>query len=125
MTPELQQRLMILCEQDVPMRCVQCDAFLPAAAEPSLMMINEAGEAVVCTGPVSFCTGCQAAYAPEKHYQAIAAEFDFNPFSLVGFLDLAQLPEAQRTQALGEDPEQDIPLVEFQSLEALRTASFD
>lgn len=120
---QFEDRQMILCAQDLPVRCVHCDRHLPERQNPSLMMINAEGEAVVCSGPVVFCTQCPAAYAPESHFAAIAASYQFNPYSLVGFLDWSLLPEDQRQQEL--DSEAEIPLVPFASMDALQPARFD
>ena len=116
---------MIFCESVIPQKCVHCESILPEADAVDMMMINSEGEAVVTPGPVIFCTGCLDVYAEEAYYSDVAAKFQFNPYSLVGFIDVSALPEEKRFQPLGEDPDADVPLVEFSSLQALRDAKFD
>jgi hypothetical protein len=116
--PHLQDREAILVLVDMPSACVRCSRALDLRDE-SLMMINEIGDAIVCKGPAHFCSHCPAVYLPEKHYSGVAKLFEMNPYTLVGFLDLEALPEAQRDQPLGED-DGPIPLCEFTSLQPLQ-----
>jgi len=124
MRKELNERDLILCEVAIPKNCVNCDAILQAAKQESLMMINTEGEAVVCQGPITFCTWSHA-YALESYFLKIANDFGFNPFMLVGFMDLDQIPEDKRHLQLGEDPSLPIPLIDFKSCQALKKASFE
>lgn len=121
----LQNRRMIFCASGIPAKCVHCDASLPSSDVVEMMMINSEGEAVVTPGPVVFCSGCEDVYAEENYYTDVAARFDFNPYSLVGFIDMSLLPEERREQPLGEDAEMNLPLVEFSALQALRPAKLD
>ena len=125
MNDKLQDRDFLLCEEVTPQQCVECDTLLPDSQTFPLMMINETGEAVVCNGPVVLCTRCRAAYAQEDFFSRVAMQFQFNPYLLVGFIDLDQLPEDKRNQPLGEDPNAPVPLVEFASFKAMRPASFE
>ncbi len=125
MREDLKERDMILCEIEIPKSCVNCDSFLPAEQHESLMMINPEGEAVVCQGPVVFCPKCKHSYASEAYFLKIANDFGFNPFLLVGFMDLDQIPEDKRHLQLGEDPSLPIPLMDFGSCQALKKASFE
>lgn len=125
LNPLLSEREFIFCEGQLPVRCLHCESYLEPPGQYSLMMINEQGEAVVCQGPVVLCPGCKAAYAQEAHYARIAQQFEFNPYLLVGFMDLDAIPEDQRDQPLGEDPDAELPLLEFASFQPLRKAQFD
>ncbi len=122
---KLENRRLVMCEDKPPERCVNCEKHLPEAVTESMMMINAQGEAIVCGGPVFLCEGCDSAYVHEPHYSAIAARFEFNPYALVGFLDFDRLPEDKRNQPLGEDPDAEIPLVEFTGMQNLQRAKFD
>lgn len=88
-------------------------------------MIDAQGEAGVIPGPVQLCQGCDAVYVHEVHYGAIAREFGFDPYTLIGFIDLNLLPEDQRDQPIGEDPDAEIPLLEFTAVQLLQQARFD
>ena len=125
MNERYHNKRLILCEQLVPTHCVQCDAHLAGSQTVKLMMIDAQGEAVVCSGPVHFCPGCDAVYALDTYYRAVAERFGFDPFALVGFLDMEMLPPERRDEPLGEDPELEIPLVEFVAMQSLRAAKFD
>ncbi|MEZ0369594.1 MAG: hypothetical protein ACAI44_10945 [Candidatus Sericytochromatia bacterium] len=125
MNERLQERRLIMCQEALPARCVHCELHLPAPQQQSMMMINIEGEAVVCTGPVSFCTGCDAAYVEDAYYAGVAQRFEFDPYTLVGFIDYELLPPDKRDIPIGEDPEQPVPLVEFKAMQALKKASFE
>lgn len=125
MNDRLQDRDFLLCEEAPPQQCIECDVLLPDSETFPLMMINETGEAVVCNGPVVLCTRCRNAYAQESFFSRVAMQFQFNPYLLVGFIDLEQIPEDKRHLPLGEDPDLPVPLVEFASFKAMRPASFE
>ncbi|PKL75925.1 MAG: hypothetical protein CVV27_12875 [Candidatus Melainabacteria bacterium HGW-Melainabacteria-1] len=120
----LANRRLVLCQQHPPTHCVHCEQIMPAKTDQRLMMINAIGEAVVCPGPVQLCAGCDAVYVHETYYSGIAAEFGFDPYTLVGFIDLELLPESQRDQPIGEDPTVPIPLLEFTAVQLLQQAKF-
>lgn len=128
MNETAQQRLidrrLILCEQLPPDRCVNCEQPLAETEQQSLMMINTAGEAVICSGPIRLCPGCPAVYAHDAHYAEIARRFEFDPYALVGFIDYELLPPDQRDQ-IGEDPDLPMPLLEFTGMQSLKKARFE
>ena len=125
MNERLQDRNFLLCEEAPPQQCVECDVLLPDSQTFPLMMINETGEAVICNGPVVLCSRCRNAYAQEDFFSRVAMQFQFNPYLLVGFIDMDQIPEDKRNQPLGADPDVPVPLVEFASFKAMRPASFE
>lgn len=121
----LENRRLILCEASPPNHCIMCEKPLPAKEERHFMMINIDGEAVVCPGPVQLCEHCEAAYVHEQYYSHVASKFEFDPYTLVGFVDMDSLTPEQRNQPLGEDPDQEIPLKEFIAVQALKPAKFN
>lgn len=121
----LAERRLILCEQALPGQCLHCEATLPPADVVELMMIDTQGEAVVTPGPIVFCQHCRDAYAEEAYYSGIASRFGFDPYTLVGFIDLSLWPEDKRHLEFGADPELDLPLVEFAQVQALRPAKLE
>jgi hypothetical protein len=121
----LAERRLILCETQPPPRCILCDSHLPKAEQCQVMLINAEGEAVVCPGPVQLCQKCEGAYVNETYYAQVARNFEFDPYTLVGFVDLNQLPPEARDKPLGEDPNVPIPLYEFVAMQALQKAQFD
>ena len=125
MNERLQDRDFLLCERIPPQSCIECDALLPDSETLPLMMINQTGEGVVCNGPVILCARCKAAYGQEDFFGQVARQFQFNPYLLVGFMDLSQIPEDKRHLPIGEDPDIPVPLVEFASFKAMQTASFE
>lgn len=120
---ELQDRQLIMCEAQPPEECVLCEHELPQAVQRALMMINAEGEAVVCQGPCWLCAHCSSAYVEEPYFSRIASQFQYDPYALVGFLDLSQIPEDKQHLPLGEDPDQPIPLLEFTGVQSLGKAS--
>lgn len=125
MSNPLENRRLILCESHPPQQCILCDRLLPESVERRLMMINAQGEAVVCPGPVQLCSGCEAVYVHQLYYSKVASNFEFDPYTLVGFVDFELLPPEQRDKPLGEDPDMPIPLFEFVAVQALQKAKFD
>lgn len=116
----LENRQAVISSVGIPERCVHCDHLLEAPQEASLMMINETGEAVVCSQRTWFCGHCPAIYLEEASLNHVAQLFEYNPYAVVGFIDYAQIPEDKRHLPLGEDPDLPVPLLEFNSVQPLQ-----
>lgn len=114
----------IICDVAVPHHCIKCQGTLVDHAA-DFMLINSSGEALIGGGIGAFCSQCPVVMFAAKPLHALASQQpDFNPFTVIGLLDLSALPLERQNQRL-EGP--DIPLVlkEFASLQPLTAAKWE
>lgn len=114
----------IISDVALPSHCIKCQGLLVDHAA-DFMLINSTGEALIGGGIGAFCSQCPVVMFESQPLHALASQQpDFNPFTVIGLLDLSALPPARQNQPL-EGP--DIPLVlkEFASLQPLTAAKWD
>lgn len=125
MTSTYQGTIAVICYEALPTDCIECGATSFEEQELSFLMINPEGEGIICQNHAHICQGCPRMYLPNAQFHHTAKLFEYDPYAIVGVIDLAIWPKEKQTLPIEPDENGQLPLVEFEKIEALRPAQID